>query len=144
MRFPETADDVEKEILISSDKVGDLGDLRIRQLIHILRKVNSEIIVEGVIRVFENDSRPETHFQDQEFARKVLESVNPRSQKEIKEILTRILKNWDKSVEQLPFWLRNNYGVDKLKEAFVKLELSQFEEDKLKTIKWWLQLEASA
>lgn len=109
MKFPETADDVAREILISSDKSNELGDLRIRQLIHILPKVNSELIVEGVIKVLENDTRPEKHSQDQEFAGKVLENVKPKTESNLKNLLLRVLKNWDKSVEQFPFWLRDNY-----------------------------------
>ncbi|MDH4460585.1 MAG: hypothetical protein QE277_04125 [Flectobacillus sp.] len=140
MKFPETADDIESEILISSDKSKELGDLRIRQLIKILSKVNSEIIVEGVIRIFEIEKSVESNSQDQEFAGKVLEKINPESKKDLKEILQRVLKNWDKSVEQFPFWLRDNYGVNKLKETFADLELSDYEADKLKTIKWWLQI----
>ncbi len=140
MKFPETADDIESEILISSDKSKELGDLRIRQLIKILPKVNSEIIVEGVIRIFEIRKSVESNSQDQEFAGKVLEKINPESKKDLKEILQRVLKNWDKSVEQFPFWLRDNYGVNKLKETFADLELSDYEADKLKTIKWWLQI----
>jgi hypothetical protein len=140
MKFPKTADDIESEILISSDKSKELGDLRIRQLIKILPKVNSEIIVEGVIRIFENGKSVESNSQDQEFAGKVLEDINPESKKDLNEILQRVLKNWDKSVEQFPFWLRDNYGVNKLKETFAELELSDYEEDKLKTIKWWLQI----
>ena len=140
MKFPKTADDIESEILISSDKSKELGDLRIRQLIKILPRVNSEIIVEGVIRIFENGNSVESNLQDQEFAGKVLEDINPESKKDLNEILQRVLKNWDKSVEQFPFWLRDNYGVNKLKETFSELELSDYEEDKLKTIKWWLQI----
>ena len=107
MKFPETADDIESEILISSDKSKELGDLRIRQLIKILPKVNSEIIVEGVIRIFEIGKSVESNSQDQEFAGKVLEDINPTSKKDLKEILQRVLKNWDKSVEQFPFSLRD-------------------------------------
>jgi hypothetical protein len=145
MKHPETAYDVEKEILLSSDKSRELGDLRIRQLINILPKVNHEIIVEGVIKVFENESRPHTHFQDQEFAGKVLESVNPHSNKDLKEVLARVLKNWNKSVKQLPFWLRNNYGVGKLNESLAALQLTEILKDKKNAIEWWLHLnEASA
>ena len=145
MQFPETAEDVEQEILVSSHKYRELGDLRIRQLIHLLPKVNSEIVVEGVIRVFEKGGGADTYCQDQEFAGKVLESINPKTQKDSVEVLQRVLKNWDKSVEQFPFWLRDNYGIDTLKKTFVELELTEIEKDKLKTIKWWLHLnEASA
>jgi hypothetical protein len=140
MKFPETADDVEREILISSDKYKDLSDLRIRQLIHILPKVDSEVVVEGVIRVFEKGGGANTYSQDQEFVGKVLESINPETQRHPTEVLQRVLKNWDKSVEQFPFWLRDNYGIDKLKEAFAELELCEVEQDKLETIKWWLHL----
>lgn len=141
MKFPETADDIEKEILLSSDKSKELGDLRIRQLIKILHKVDSEIIVEGIIRIFEKGKSVESYSQDQEFAGKVLECINPKSQKDLKEIFNRVLNNWDKSVEQFPFWLRDNYGISKLKEAFEELELSVYEMDKIKTIKWWLQMQ---
>ncbi|RPD43410.1 hypothetical protein [Paracnuella aquatica] len=143
MKFPETADDVEREILISSDKYKEVRDLRIRQLIHILPKVNSEVVVEGVIRVFEKGGGANTYSQDQEFAGKVLESINPETQRHPTEVLQRVLKNWDKSVEQFPFWLRDNYGIDKLKEAFAELELTEIEKDKLNTIKWWLHLNES-
>jgi len=140
MKFPETADDVAREIFISSDKSTELGDLRIRQLMHILPKVNSELVIEGVIMVLENGTRPEQHSQDQEFAGKILERINPKTEKGLKELLLRALKNWDKSVEQFPFWLKDNYGLDKLRETFSELELSEVEKDKLETIKWWLQL----
>jgi hypothetical protein len=141
MKFPETAEDVKQEILRSSDKARELGDLRIRQLIHILPNVPPELVVEGVIRVFEDESRPETRFQDQKFAGKVLERIHPVSEKDLKDVLLRILKNWNKSVEQFPFWLRRNYGTGLLKDVFADLELNPREQDKLKTIKWWLQLD---
>jgi len=61
MKFPTTAEDIENEILISSSKVNELGDLRIRQLIKILPKVHPEIVLEGVIRVFENAKGAESY-----------------------------------------------------------------------------------
>lgn len=121
MKFPKTPEDIKKEILISSDKFDEVGDLRIRQLINILPKVNEEIVIEGIIRVFEDDTRPDTLFRDQELAGKILETINPKSQKDLKEIIKRTLKNWDKSIEQLPVWLRNNYGLEKLKRRLIRL-----------------------
>jgi hypothetical protein len=110
-----------------------------------LPKANPEIVAEGVIRVLEKGGGNDSYSQDQEFAGKVLENINPKSQKDAVEVLQRVLQNWNKSVEQFPFWLRNNYGIDKLKEVFAELELNEIEKDKLNTIKWWLQLnEASA
>jgi hypothetical protein len=145
MKFPQTAEDVEQEILVSLYKYKELGDLRIRQLMRILPKVNPEIVIEGVIRVLEKGGGTDTNSQDQEFAGMILEGINPKSQKDPAKVLQRVLQNWDKSVEQFPFWLKDNYGIDKLKEAFAELELNEIEKDKLNTIKWWLQQkEASA
>ena len=77
MKLPETSEDVQTEILISSDKARELGDLRIRQLIKILPKVDSEVIIEGVIKVFETEGRPDK-YQDQEFAGRVLRTIKPK------------------------------------------------------------------
>ena len=52
MNFPSTPENLKNEILESVDKTNQIGDLRIRQLIQILSKVNDEIIIEGVILVF--------------------------------------------------------------------------------------------
>lgn len=143
MKLPETSEDVKTEILISSDKVNELGDLRIRQLIKILPKVDSEIIIEGVIKVFETEDRPDK-YQDQEFAGRVLRTINPKSQKDLGDFLKRTLDNWDKSIEELPFWFRDNYGLDKVEETFDKVELTENQKDKLKTMKFWLQLKAAS
>ncbi|QNE39707.1 hypothetical protein F1C16_09145 [Hymenobacter sp. NBH84] len=140
MNFPKTASDVKHEILLSSDKSKEFGDLRIRQLIHILSEVEPEVIVEGVVQIFENGGRTDRYSQEQEFAGKILETINPKSCKDLKEVLLRVLKNWDKSVEQLPFWLRDNYGIGKLEETFAKLDLNEIEAGKLNTIRWWLHM----
>jgi hypothetical protein len=142
MKLPQTSEDVKTEILNSSDKADEVSDLRIRQLIKILDKVDQEIIVEGVIKVFETN-RPDSLYQDQEFAGLVLITINPKSQKDLKEILKRTLSTWDKSVEQLPFWFRDNYGLEKVRDTFDNIELTDKEKDKIETMKFWLQLKAA-
>src|SRR5690242_3029140 len=102
MKLPESSEDVKTEILISSDKANDLGDLRIRQLIKILPKVDPEVIIEGVVKVFETEGRPDK-YQDQEFAGRILRTINPKSRRDLKDLLKRTLDNWDKSIEELPF-----------------------------------------
>lgn len=134
MKFPTTAEDVKTEILISADL---RGELHIDQLIRILPKVDPEIIIEGVIQVIETTGRMNP-FWDQEMAGKILETLKPRSEMDPKGILKRTLKSWDKSVEQLPFWLRNNYGLETVKRIFDQLELDETETEKLNTMKWWL------
>ena len=143
MKLPQTSEDVKTEILISSDKADEVGDLRIRQLIRILDKVDQEIIVDGVIKVFET-SRPESLYRDHKFAGQVLMTTNPKSKRDLKEILKRTLAIWDKSVEQLPFWFRNNYGIEKVRDTFDNIELADKEKAKLETMKFWLRLKAAS
>ena len=112
MKLPKTSDDIKSEILNSSDKRDQLGDQRLLQLIQFLNNIDHEIIVEGVMKVFENTDRPNMTFQDQEFAGQILQKIKPKSKKDLTELLTRTLENWDKSVEQLPFWFCDNYGID--------------------------------
>lgn len=141
MKFPKKAQDIENEILLSADT---RGDLRLRQLISILSKVDDELIIEGIIRVFENPTRQDNAFKYQEVAGQILTELKPKTQKDIVVVLQRTLKNWDKSVEQFPFWLRDNYGLDKLIVGFGQISSSDIEKDKIETIKWWLQLKANA
>lgn len=143
MIFPITSEDVKNEILESVDKIDKIGDLRIRQLIKILTKVNDEIIIEGVIEVFENEKRTEKIYLDQKNAARILKELNPKTDTNIELILNRILKNWNKSVEEIPFWLRDNYGIETVKKAFFTLKnknLAELELDKINTMQWWLQI----
>jgi hypothetical protein len=139
MKLPQTSEEVKTEILISSDKADNVGDLRVRQLIKVLNKVDHEIIVEGVIKVFEIN-RPGSLYRDQEFAGRILATINPKSRKDLKEILKRTLLTLDKSIEQLPFWFRDNYGLENVRETFDNTDWTKEEKEKLETMKFWLQL----
>ena len=63
MKFPTTPEDLKNEFFKSVDMISELGDLRIRQFIQILSKVNDEIIIEGIISIFENEDRDQTIIQ---------------------------------------------------------------------------------
>ncbi|MDJ1470457.1 hypothetical protein [Xanthocytophaga flava] len=137
MKFPQTPEDIENEILISSEKAQNFGDLRIRQFIKILLLIkDQEIIVEGIIRIFENTN----NFLAQEFAGKVLEEINPKTHKDLKEVLTRTTKEWNVSVEQLPIWLQINYGLPKLQEVLEEHDALKLDPNKIRTIRYWLNL----
>jgi len=143
MKFPTNSDDIKNEIFISADKYDSLGDLRIRQLIRILSKVDDEMIVEGVIKVFETSSRQNTLMLDQKFGGKILKQLKPKSEVELELLAKRTLGNWNKSVEELPLWFFENYGYEKVKKMFTKIDnpnISEIEKDKLKTMKFWLGL----
>lgn len=142
MNLPKTADELKNEIYMSSDKFEDIGDLRIKQLIKILPKVSDQIIVEGIIKIFESDQREGKWFVDQEFAGKVLFSIKPNSKNDSKELLKRTLKNWDKSIEQLPIWFAEIYGSNVIMSSLSDIEnsgISDLEKDKINTMKYWIR-----
>jgi hypothetical protein len=113
MKLPQTALELKNEILISSDKTEELGDLRIRQLIKILDKVPDDIIVEGILEVFKISDRPQKMYTDQKYAGRILAELTPQFKGELIDILISVMGNWNKSVEEFPFWIRDNFGVKK-------------------------------
>lgn len=136
MKYPKTPEDVESEIYLCSDHH---ADQRLRQFLHILPTVQHDIIVEGVIRVFENSST-RLKYRDLECAGKILATIKPTTDKDLMEILQRTLTMWDKSIEELPFWLRDTYGLPKVQEVLNEIEQQGVETDKIRTMKWWLQI----
>ncbi|QSW90083.1 hypothetical protein J0383_04500 [Flavobacterium endoglycinae] len=143
MKFPTTAEDIKDELFKSVDMIDKLGDLRIQQLIEILHKVKDSIIIEGIIQIFENEERTNSIYTDQKYAGLILKKINPKTEENIELLIHRVLKNWNKSVEELPFWLKDNYGFENLKKAFFDIEskgLSQLELENLKTMKWFLRI----
>jgi hypothetical protein len=65
MHKPKTPEDLENEIYSSVNKLSQIGDLRIRQLIKILSDTNDEIIIEGILKVFEDKNNKITIYEDQ-------------------------------------------------------------------------------
>ncbi|QLC65712.1 hypothetical protein LPB248_05200 [Flavobacterium sp. LPB0248] len=145
MKFPSSPEDLRNEIFESVDKTKKNGDLRIRQLIQILKNVNNEIIIEGVLKVFGNENRSDTIYNDQKYAGLILQEINPKTDKNVSSILDFTLKNWNKSVFELPFWMQKNYGNQILKKGFTEYKtknLSDIEIDNLKTMQWCLKIES--
>lgn len=145
MKFPSSPEDLRNEIFESVDKTKKNGDLRIRQLIQVLKNVNNEIIIEGVLKVFGNENRSDTIYSDQKYAGLILQEINPKTDKNVDSILDFTLKNWNKSVFELPFWMQKNYGNQILKKGFTEYKtknLSDIEIDNLKIMEWCLKIES--
>ena len=143
MNIPKTSDDFRNEFYSSIDLMDKIGDLRIRQFMDKLNKVSDEIIVDGIVKVFENKKRPETEYIDQKYAGKILDSLKPKSDIDLSLILKSTIGNWNKSVEEFPFWIKENYGIETVKNKLTEFQtqnLTEIESDKLKTIKWWLKI----
>jgi hypothetical protein len=143
MNIPKTSEDLKNEFYISIDLIDKIGDLRFRQLIEKLKNVSDQIIIEGVIKILENTDRQNSQYIDQKYAGKILSELNPKTNIDLISILELTIKNWNKSVEEFPFWLKENYGIDLLKNKLIEFEtqnLTALELDNLRTIKWWLKI----
>lgn len=143
MDTPKTSDNFINEFYSSIDLMDKVGKLRIRQLTQRLNKVSDKIIVDGVIKIFENTDRPETQYTDQKYAGKILTELNPKTDIDLNSILSLTIGNWNKSVEEFPLWLKENYGIDQLKSKLTEFEtqnLTEIQSNKLKTMKWWLNI----
>lgn len=143
MNIPKTSDDFQNEFYSSIDLMDKIGDLRIRQFMNRLNKVSEEIIVNGIVKVFGYEKRPETEYIDQKYAGKILEKLKPKSDLDLIVILKSTIANWNKSVEEFPFWIKENYGIESVKNKLTEFDnqnLTEIESDKLKTIKWWLKI----
>ncbi|QGK75395.1 hypothetical protein [Flavobacterium sp. SLB02] len=142
MKIPKSSQDLIEEIYICVDLSEKLGDLRIRQLYKILNKVSDEIIIQGVIQIFENKNRNNTLYLDQLYAGQILTQINPKSTIDLKLILDKTLDNWNKSISNLPYWLLNNYTKETLKNELLTISnhpLKSNEKDNAETMIWWIE-----
>lgn len=143
MKTPKSSEDLIAEIFLCVDLTEKLGDLRIRQLMRLLHKVSDEIVLESVIKVFNNEDRNETLYLDQLYAGKILVNINPKSELDLKSILNMVLKNWNKSIRDMPLWLFNTYKKEDLNNMLLSIENDPFEsnerKDKAETMMWWIK-----
>ncbi|WP_347050610.1 hypothetical protein [Flavobacterium olei] len=143
MNIPKTADDFQKEFYLSIDLIDKIGDLRIRQLIDRLDNVMDELIVEAIIKIFKNVNRPNTQYTDQKYAGIILSTLKPKTEIDLNIVLKSTIENWNKSVEEFPFWLKENYGLESLKNTLAEFDaqkLNDIQVEKIKTMKWWLKI----
>ncbi len=143
MKIPKTSEELENELYSSIDILDEIGDLRIRQLIRRLSKVSDNIIVSGIIKIFANTNRPDTQYADQKYAGKLLKELKPKTKRDLGLVLKSTIENWNKSVEEFPFWLEENYGIELLRNTLTDLEaqnLNDIQVENLKTMKWWLKI----
>ena len=136
MNIPKTTDDFQKEFYLSIDLMDKIGDLRIRQFIDRLDNVMDEIIVNAIIKIFESADRPSTQYTDQKYAGIILNKLKPKTEIDINIVLKSTIENWNKSVEEFPFWLKENYGLESLKKTLTEFDiqkLNDIQTEKIKT-----------
>ncbi|SEC25527.1 hypothetical protein SAMN04489761_2499 [Tenacibaculum sp. MAR_2009_124] len=143
MNIPKTLEEFQDEFYKSIDLIDQIGDLRIRQFIQRLNNVSNDIVVSSVLYVIGNNQRPLTEHIDQKYAGIILNEYCPKTELDVVTVLKSTLQNWNKSIEEFPFWIRENYGIEIVRNGLIEFEksnLNEIEKDKLQTIKWWLRI----
>jgi hypothetical protein len=99
------------------DSTGRLDAQRLEQWLGVLRRRPAVEAFEALVGVFCNASRPDSRYLDQEYAGRLLLSLNPPSPPDVQAVIKRTLPTWDLSVEQLPMYFEAAIGREAVLQA---------------------------
>jgi hypothetical protein len=113
-----------------------------RQIESVLRKLNGDEVFSILYTVLTNPDRSTTRFSDQDFAGKLLLSLNPSCSIPPKEAIRELLHDYNLSIEEIPWYFARQYGKAKVLEILEDLD-AEITCDQvrrsLKTWQWWLR-----
>jgi hypothetical protein len=131
-----------QKIYWAVDRYGRFNRQQYSQILSVLRKLDSAEVFEILYTVLTNVDRPATRFEDQEFAGRLLLDIQPTCTLELTEAIEGLLKCYNFSIEELPWYFAQQYGKQVVLEILEKLrtELNcEQQQQSIKTWKWWLQ-----
>ena len=131
-----------QKIYWAVDRYGRFNPQQYSQISSVLRKLDSAEVFEILYTVFTNVDRPATRFEDQEFAGRLLLDLQPTCTLELTEAIQGLLKGYNLSIEELPWYFAQQYGKQVVLEILEKLrtELNcEQQQQSIKTWEWWLQ-----
>ena len=115
---------------------------RLEQWLGVLRRRPAVEAFEALIGVFCNASRPpDSRYLDQEYAGRLLLSLNPPCPPDVQAVIKRTLATWDLSVEQLPMYFEAAIGRKAVLQALDMLDSqgsSEQEQRTIETFRFWL------
>jgi hypothetical protein len=138
----ETVDSIRRERGDLLSWSGLLDAQRLEQWLGVLRRRPALEAFEALIGVFCNTHRPDTRFIDQEYAGRLLLSLNPPNPPDIQAVIKRTLPTWDLSVEQLPMYFEAAMGREAVLQALDMLGSkcpSEQEQRAIETFRFWLR-----
>jgi hypothetical protein len=131
-----------QKIYWAVDRYGRFNPQQYNQISSVLRKLDSAEVFEILYTVLTNVDRPATRFEDQEFAGRLLLDLQPTCTLELTEAIQGLLKGYNFSIEELPWYFAQQYGKQVVLEILEKLrtELNcEQQQQSIKTWEWWLQ-----
>jgi len=125
----------------SIDRYGEINPQQYRQIKFVLQRTNSEDVFQILYSILTDQSRPNTRFADQEFAGRLLLSLNPNCTMDPLEAIRELVKWYDLSVEEIPWYFAQRYGVKAVREILAKLRSETQDDEERRNIDtwdWWL------
>lgn len=137
-----TSEMVVSKLYETVDSTGRLDAQRLEQWLGVLRCRPAVEAFEALIGVFCNADRPDSRYLDQEYAGRMLLSLNPPSPPDVQAVINRTLPTWDLSVEQLPMYFEAAIGREAVLQALDMLGSqgsSEQEQRAIETFRFWLR-----
>lgn len=135
-------EEITQKIIEVSKRYGHNNPQQFKQLSFVFRKkYEREEVFYGIYNVFLKDE--DFKYCQQELAGKLLVNVRPKVFLDLPKIIKDVLNTWDVSIEELPLYLKDLCGIDRVSTAIdivSELDLNATEAKSLDTMKWWLGL----
>lgn len=131
-----------QKIYWAVDHSGGCNPQQYSQIASVLQKLDSAEVFEILYTVLTNMDRPATRFADQQFAGRLLLDLQPICTLELTDAIQGLLKGYNFSIEELPWYFAQQYGKQIVLEILEKLtsELTcEQQQQSIKTWEWWLQ-----
>lgn len=131
--------EIYNRVIDVAERFGANNKQQLKELAFILAKSKPEELFNALMEIFKLDGY--THFQHQELAGYLLFILCPKFNIDITSTIKSVLKTWDVSVEQFPFYFCISYGKDEVTRSLDSIDpesLSPEEKDRLRTFKWWM------
>ncbi|WP_206755952.1 hypothetical protein [Trichocoleus sp. FACHB-69] len=131
-----------QKIYWAVDHYGHFNPQQYSQIASVLQKLNSAEVFEILYTVLTNVDRPATRFADQQFAGRLLLDLEPMCTLELTDAIQGLLKCYNLSIEQVPWYFAQQYGKQVVLEILEKLrtELTcKQQQQSIEKWEWWLQ-----
>jgi hypothetical protein len=131
-----------QKIYWAVDRYGDFNPQQDSQIASVLQKLDSAEVFEILYTVLTNVDRPATKFADQQFAARLLLNLQPTCTLELTEAIQGLLKGYNFSIEEVPWYFAQQYGKQIVLEILEKLKTEvtcERQRQSIETWKWWLQ-----
>jgi hypothetical protein len=114
-----------------------------RELSFAKEQLGDEVVFDALYGVFLDDQLLDNRLHFQQLAGRCLLFLLPLNNHELGDLIYKSLKGWDRSVEELPWYFFKIYGKEevlkKLDEIGIKYNLSDNEQSKIETYRYWLK-----